>query len=40
MATADANANGAGKASVSIKPKLIVSPADGEASSIRLYRSP
>jgi hypothetical protein len=30
MATADANANGAGQASVSIKPRLIVSPADGE----------
>lgn len=31
MVTADANASGAGKATVSIKPKLMLSPADGEA---------
>jgi hypothetical protein len=31
MVTADANANGAGKAALSIQPKLIVSPADSEA---------
>lgn len=31
MATADANSDGSGHATVSIKPKLIVSPADGEA---------